>query len=61
MSFGKDSSVIFVMDGDKLIDVVRADVTADKQTPDAVELEVIRIVKEHREQAERIAETESII
>ena len=54
MAFGKDSSVYFVMDGNKLVDIVRTDDTSDKQPPDTIELEVMRIVKEHREQAEKI-------
>ena len=42
------------MDGNKLVDIVRTDDTSDKQPPDTIELEVMRIVKEHREQAEKI-------
>lgn len=58
MSFGKDSPIMFVMDGNKLVDVIRTDDTASKQNPDQVELEVMRIVKEHKKQAERVEELE---
>ena len=49
MAFGKDSSFHFVMQGDKLVSLARADVTADKQPFDSIEKEVWRIFGEHRE------------
>jgi hypothetical protein len=43
MSFGIDSSISFVMDGNKLVDVIRHDDNADKKPLDTVEEEVYRI------------------
>ncbi len=46
MSFGKDSSFVFIMQDGKLVNVGRGDVTADKQPLDSVEEEVFRIFGE---------------
>lgn len=48
MSFGKDSSLKFVMEGSELVNLARSDVTADKQPLDSVEEEVWRIFREHK-------------
>jgi hypothetical protein len=49
MSFGKDSSFVFMMQDGKLINIGRSDNTADKQPFDDIEEEVWRIFGEHKQ------------
>lgn len=48
MSFGKDSSLKFVMQDGKLVNLARANITADKLPLDSIEKEVWRIFGEHK-------------
>ena len=49
MSFGKDSSFVFVMQEGVLVNIGRSDNMADKQPFDSVEEEVWRIFGEYKE------------
>jgi hypothetical protein len=49
MSFGKDSSFVFIMQDGKLVNIGRSDDTAAKQPFDDIEKEVWRIFGEHKE------------
>jgi len=61
MAFGKDSSFVFFMQDGRLVNVGRADVTADKQPFDSVEEEVWRIFGKYKElQAEIKAKDDRI-
>ena len=48
MSFGKNSSFVFIMQDGKLVNVGRTDNTADKQPLDDIEKELWRIFGEHK-------------
>ena len=48
MSFGKDSSIVFVMQNDKLVNVGRTDNMATKQPLDNIEEEVWWIFGEYK-------------
>ena len=48
MSFGKDSSIRFVMQDGKLVHLARCDTNADKRPLDSVEEEVWRIFQEYQ-------------
>lgn len=48
MSFGKDSSFVFIMQEGKLVEVARSDTTATKKPLDAIEEEIWRIFREYK-------------